>query len=128
MTQLDAFVRPTHNRARGSAAEEAAVAWLEAHGYAIVDRNATTDAGEIDLVARDGLTLCFIEVKARAGALYGPAIAAVDRRKQRRLGRAASLYLAWKGLDVPCRFDVLGLDRRDDGWAITLVQDAFELA
>jgi putative endonuclease len=126
--QLEAFVRPAHNRARGSAAEAAAVAWLETHGYAVIERNARTDAGEIDLVARDGGTLCFIEVKARAGDLFGPAIAAVDRRKQRRLGRAASLYLAWKGLDVPCRFDVLGLDRREDGWSITLVQDAFELA
>ena len=54
----------------------------------------STAAGEIDVVARDGETLCFLEIKARATADFGPAIAAVDARKQRRISRAAALYLA----------------------------------
>jgi len=116
-----------HNRGRGTSAEAAAVVYLAAQGYEIVAQNVRTDAGEIDVVARDGETLCFIEVKARAGERYGPAIEAVDARKQYRLARAAALYLVWNPVDAPCRFDVLGLDYGPDGWAYTLVRDAFQL-
>ncbi|MCB1057837.1 MAG: YraN family protein, partial [Acidobacteria bacterium] len=99
-----------HNRARGASAEADARRWLERHGYVVVVANAVTKAGEIDLVALDGDTLCFVEVKARAGLAFGPAIAAVDARKQHRLARAAALWLAHHPHDGPCRFDVLGLD------------------
>jgi putative endonuclease len=123
------FDSAPHARARGSAAEDDAVRWLAGQGYEIVERNATTAAGEIDVVARDGETLCFIEIKARASDDYGPAIEAVDRRKQRRLARAAALYLALRDRDeVLCRFDVLGMDRAADGWRYTLVRDAFLVA
>lgn len=82
--------------------------------------------GEIDLVAREGGYLCFIEIKARASDRFGPAIAAVDARKQRRICRAAALYIAVKGLHrEPCRFDVLGLDRERNGWRYTLIRNAF---
>ena len=116
-----------HTRARGRAAEDRAVAWLELRGYRIEARNVINAAGEIDVVARDGETLCFIEVKARATGSYGPAITAVDGRKQRRLARAAALYLALQAVEGPCRFDVLGMDREEGGdWAFTLLRDAFE--
>lgn len=119
-----------HNRARGKMGEDEAVRWLESQGFAVVERNVVNHGGEIDLVAREGDTLCFVEVKARATAAYGPAIAAVDLRKQRRISRAAALYLAMKGhRNTPCRFDVLGLDRQGDrqgnGWRYTLIRDAF---
>lgn len=122
----DDFRAQPHTRARGRLGEEEAVAWLAERGYAVVERNATTQAGEIDLVARDGDTLCFVEIKARAGAGYGPAILAVDARKRSRLARAAALWLAADGWEGPCRFDVVGLDAADDGWRFTLVRDAFE--
>jgi putative endonuclease len=116
-----------HTRARGRAAEDLAVAWLECQGYRIEARNVVNVAGEIDVVARDGETLCFVEVKARATRSYGPAITAVDGRKQRRLARAAALYLAFQGAEGPCRFDVLGMDREETGeWVFTLLRDAFE--
>ncbi len=117
--------RSTH--ARGRAAEEAAVRWLEANGYLILERNVVNHAGEIDVVARDDNgTLCFIEVKARATATFGPAIAAVGPAKRRRICRAAALHIARRGLHLaPCRFDVLGLDRTGAGWRYTLVRDAF---
>lgn len=121
------FARSPHNRARGSSAEESAAAWLADHGYVVVERNVRTAAGEIDVVAREGDTLCFIEVKARAGIQYGLAIEAVDRRKQRRIARSASLYLAFKPYPGPCRFDVLGLDPAPNGWEYTLIRNAFEL-
>lgn len=116
-----------HNRARGSAAENAAATWLSERGFEILDRNVTTAAGEIDIVSREGGTLCFVEVKARLSSEYGLAIEAVDRRKQRRLARAAALYLLSHPHEGPCRFDVLGLDRDEaGGWIFTFVRDAFE--
>jgi putative endonuclease len=106
--------------------EDDAVRWLAAHGFEIVERNVVNHGGEIDVVAKDGETLCFIEIKARDGKLYGPAIAAVTPGKQRRLSRAASLYIAVRGLHrLPARFDVLGLDREGNGWRYTLVKNAF---
>jgi putative endonuclease len=120
------FRQQPHNRARGRVGEDDAVRWLEAQGYRVVERNVTNHAGEIDLVAREGETLCFVEIKARASQSYGPAIAAVDARKQRRISRAASLYIAVHGLhNSACRFDVLGLDWTGSGWRYTLVRDAF---
>jgi putative endonuclease len=117
-------------RARGRAAEQAAVHWLESHGYQILERNVVNRAGEIDLIARDaGGVLCFVEVKARATPAFGPAIAAVGPVKRRRLCRAAALHLATRGLHLtPCRFDVLGLDWTGAGWSYTLVRDAFPYA
>jgi putative endonuclease len=120
------FELQPHTRGRGKVGEEAAVRWLRGEGYLILDRNVTTHAGEIDVVARDGETLVFLEIKARGSALYGPAIAAVGPAKQRRLSRAASLYMAIQRLGGPCRFDVLGLDADGEGgWRYTLVRDAF---
>lgn len=127
MSGLDRFTREPHTRGRGGVAEDDAVRYLRRRGYRIVERNVTTKAGEIDVVARDGETLCFVEVKARLTDRYGPAVAAVTPAKQRRLVRSASLYLMLRGLgDVPCRFDVLGLDARDGGWEFTLLRDAFQ--
>lgn len=122
-----AFDRQPHNRARGRVAEAEAADYLVRQGYELVDQNVETEAGEIDLVARDGETLCFIEIKARKDSSYGPAIEAVPRRKQQKIIRAAALYLAVAGLEVPCRFDVLAMDRAGDGWAYTLVRDAFQV-
>jgi len=125
---LSDFSAQPHRRAKGTAGEEAAVEWLAGHGYAIVARNVQTHAGEIDVVAREGEILCFVEVKARANDLYGPAIAAVGPAKQRRLSRAAALYLLRQPHSGPCRFDVLGLDLGAQGWRFTLVRDAFGAA
>lgn len=120
------FRAQSHTRARGRVGEEAASRWLHQQGYVIVDRNVVTRAGEIDVVARDGATLCFIEIKARASRTYGQAIEAVPRAKQRRVARAAALYLARLGAAAPpCRFDVLAMDLSTAGWRFTLVRDAF---
>jgi putative endonuclease len=120
------FSEQPHARARGRVGEDDAVRWLAAHGFEIVERNVVNHGGEIDVVAKEGETLCFIEIKARDGKLYGPAIAAVTPGKQRRLSRAAALYIAVRGLHrLPARFDVLGLDREGNGWRYTLVRNAF---
>jgi putative endonuclease len=127
MANYEDFARQPHTHARGRSAEQAATAWLERHGYRIEARNHQTQAGEIDVVARDGDTLCFIEVKARDSDDFGSPLEAVDRRKQLRLGRSASLYLLEEPWDGPCRFDVLGLVGGEDGWRFVLIEDAFEL-
>ncbi len=121
----DDFRRQPHTRAQGRLGEDEGVLWLERQGYRIAQRNAVNKAGEIDVVAYDGEVLCFIEIKARATDDYGEAIEAVTPRKQRRLVRAASLYLALNPVEAACRFDVLGMDLGAGGWRFTLVKDAF---
>ena len=121
----DAFRHQPHTRAQGRLGEDAAVDWLRRNGYRIAERNVTNRAGEIDVVARDGETLCFIEIKARSTRDYGAAIESVTPRKQRQIARAAALYLALHPADGPVRFDVLGLDLANDGWRYTLIRDAF---
>ncbi len=126
--RLGTFDRLPHDRARGAAAEDAAEAHLRRLGMKIVARNVATRAGELDLVALDGETLCFVEIKARTRSDYGLAIEAVGRRKQERIARAAALFLAQNRSRRACRFDVLGLDRAEDGtWTITYLRDAFQL-
>jgi putative endonuclease len=116
-----------HNRGRGRVGEEAAARYLTGRGYEILERNVDTAAGEIDVVARDGDTLCFIEVKARLSDRFGPAVTAVTAAKRRRLVRAAALYLAYRREPGgPVRFDVLGLDREGESLRFTLIQDAFQ--
>ena len=127
MRRPQEFRAGASTHARGAVAEEAAVEWLEAQGYEILERNVRYHVGEIDAVARDGETLCFVEVKARIDESFGSPLEAVTRHRQRRLARAASLYLVdhpWPG---PCRFDVLGLVAEGDAWRVEHVSDAFSL-
>lgn len=122
------FGAQPHTRAQGRIGEEEGVRHLVKQGYVVLDRNVVNHGGEIDVVAKEGETLCFVEIKARQGDLYGPAIAAVGWSKQRRISRAASLYIVERGLHrLACRFDVLGLDRAPagGGWEYTLIRDAF---
>ncbi|WP_148861775.1 YraN family protein [Marinobacter fonticola] len=97
-------------RQQGLAAEEAAARYLAAKGLHIVQRNFCCRGGEIDVVARDGDTLVFVEVRYRGtGSLESP-MESVTTRKQRRLIHAASIYLqrqhSWQ---MPCRFDVIAI-------------------
>lgn len=96
----------------GKLGEEIAVRELERRGYAILARRYRTRYGEIDIVARDGETTVFVEVKARVTDEFGSAAEAVTRPKQRRLAYMASDYLARNNLaHAPCRFDVVAIDR-----------------
>ena len=120
-----AFLEQPHTRAQGRLGEDEGVAWLRHQGYRISERNVVSRAGEIDVIATQGETLCFIEIKARASKTYGAAIEAVTPQKQRKIVRAAALYLARRPHAGPCRFDVLGMDLVEEGWRFTLIQDAF---
>ncbi len=87
-----------------------AARFLADRGLEILARNLRSRLGEIDLVARDGATLVFVEVKTRLGRPSEPPQVAVDRRKQARLARLALDYLAREWLrDLSCRFDVVAV-------------------
>jgi len=83
---------------------------LEKKGLSVLTRNYHAPHGEIDLVARDGDTIVFIEVKVRRGRGFGEASDAVDRRKRRRMIHAAKGFLAGYPEDPDVRFDVITLD------------------
>lgn len=113
----------------GQAAESEAERYLRRKGYRILARNARTPSGELDLVARSGPVLVFVEVKARGSTTHGGAVGAVDGGKQARLVRLAAQYLAQHRLrDQPCRFDVILCGGEADAPAvIEHIEHAFEV-
>lgn len=97
-------------RELGAIGEQAAVALLRRRGYRIRERNVRCPMGELDLVAEEGGTLVFLEVKARSTSEYGEPFEAITPSKQRRLQRLATYYLATRRLlDRPCRFDAVAV-------------------
>ena len=111
----------------GKIGENVACAELERRGYAILARRYRTRFGEIDIVARDGETTVFVEVKARAGDAFGGGAAAVTRRKQHRITQMAVDYLARHQLqDRACRFDVVTVDAVDGGPRVEVYPGAFD--
>ena len=100
-----------HRQSLGKLGENLACAALTQRGYAIIATRYRTKLGEIDIVARDGDTTVFVEVKARAGDEFGGAAAAVTPWKQRKVALMAMDYLGRHRLeDQPCRFDVVTVD------------------
>jgi len=121
------FRRQQSTHARGRAAEAVGVSWLERQGLRVKARNFRTKAGEIDVVGADADTLVFIEIKARSTPDFGPASGAVPPLKQRRIARAAAIYIARNPYSGPCRFDVLAMDSAGDtGWSYTWIRNAFD--
>lgn len=102
----------------GRAGEDAAARFLAARGYQIVARNVRADRVELDLIARRGTTLVFVEVKSRRESRHGLAAEAVDPRKQQRLRRGARAWLATRPDEASNvnrhRFDVVTCIRLDD--------------
>ncbi|BFU93825.1 MAG: conserved protein of unknown function [Nitrospira sp.] len=113
----------------GQEGEAAAEALLIRKGYRIIARNLRSSAGELDLVAEDGPTLVFVEVKARRTEEFGGAVYAVHERKQQKLIRLAAQFLArhhWSRRS--CRFDVVLLQETGAGPArIEHICNAFEV-
>jgi putative endonuclease len=123
----------TARQRTGQRAEELVARRLAASGWEIVERNARTRYGELDLVARHGRTLVFVEVKAgREGNAFGPErpVLAVDRRKQQQVRRLATAWLAERR-ELPShsgiRFDAVGVTFDRAGRAIDVehIQGAF---
>lgn len=99
----------TTTRELGARAEQEAADFLRQQGLGIVERNYHCRGGEIDLIARDGSQLVFVEVRFRIDSRFGGSLASVTRQKQQRLIRAARHYLLRFQQPPACRFDVIGL-------------------
>jgi putative endonuclease len=103
-------MEPARHLALGQSGEDLACAALERRGYAILERRYRTKIGEIDIIARDGEALVFVEVKARRGGRLGSPAEAVTASKRRRLALMASDYLARRRpIAKKCRFDVVAV-------------------
>jgi putative endonuclease len=114
-------------RVLGADGEKAAEEFLRRRRYTIVERNYRCRAGEVDLIALDGTTIVFVEVKTRRGEGFGTPLDAVDRRKQRQVCRAAQQFIAERRLqDREARFDVVGVWWEAGRLMCELVQNAFE--
>ena len=111
-----------HKKLLGKVGEKGAEKHLKKLGYKILEKNFTTKIGEIDLIALDGETLVFIEVKTRSSENYGAPSQAVNKLKQEKYYLVATEYLKMKGLfDKECRFDVVEVIFDQ----INVIKDAF---
>jgi putative endonuclease len=113
-------------RRLGDAGEDLAAAALKKRGYKILERNYVCPLGEVDLIARQGKTYVFIEVKTRKNERFGAPQEAVNPVKQNKYRRLADYYLKQKRLgEVPVRFDVVGIMMNEDGPQVEIIQEAF---
>lgn len=113
-------------RLLGSAGEATAERWLRRAGMVIVARGFRARCGEIDLVARDGPVVVFVEVKTRTHEAFGRPAEAVTAQKRGRMTRVASLFLARSGWgDRACRFDVVEVVPVGPRWRVRHIPDAF---
>jgi putative endonuclease len=109
----------------GKLAEDKAAEYLKARGYRILDRRWTCPLGELDIVAFDSDTLVIVEVRSRASASYGTPAETVTKAKQKKVIKAALVYLKAKALKPETlRFDVIGFD--GDGTEPEHIINAFE--
>lgn len=117
----------THARQElGKFGEDLACAALEQRGYIVMARRYRTRGGELDIVARDGEYIVFVEVKARQDDSFGDPEEAVTLQKQHRLVAMATDYLARAGLsESPCRFDVVGINVDTTPPTVSVIPDAF---
>jgi len=113
----------------GSIAEEEAAKFLKKKGYRIIARNYRNRLGEIDIIAYEGKTLTFIEVKARRNTRFGLPEEAISDSKKRHISKAALVFLKEKGLfNQKARFDVLSITYLQEAPRIRLIKNAFELS
>ena len=100
-----------NKRAAGADKEQLAARYLVDNGYTVLERNFRNKTGEIDIIAKKDNYIVFVEVKA------------VNYRKKQIIRRVAQFYMAtrYKSCDIPCRFDVIGID----GETVTHIKNAF---
>ncbi len=112
----------------GREGEEIAIRHLIERGYRIVERNFHSQQGEIDIVAKDGEFLVFVEVKLYSISSFGTPLGAVRRSKKESIIHAARTYLMKKNIrDINCRFDVLAIYKSWKGLVtFDLIKDAFQ--
>ncbi|RKM57092.1 YraN family protein [Butyrivibrio sp. X503] len=117
-----------NKRNLGTALEDIAADYVNENGAKVVERNFRCKSGEIDIIARDGKYLCFIEVKYRKSVKYGSPETAVDYLKRKKISKASGFYMYYKHLDenTPVRYDVIAISGDDKEYKIKWIKDAFE--
>lgn len=121
-------MRDGSGKSLGRAGEELAAQYLAREGLEILERNFRVREGEIDLVARDGDIIVFVEVKTRRGREFGLPVESVDEKKQERIRRVAEIFLAGKDwMEREVRFDIFTLrfDRPQQKWLARWIRQAF---
>ena len=112
----------------GRQGEQAAVDFLKHSGYNIINTNYRTRLGQIDIIAKDKKTICFVEVKTRRNQRFGRPGEAVGVSKQRKISAMALMFLKQNRLlDSPARFDVISISYPNMQPRIELIRNAFEL-
>ncbi len=116
----------------GPEGEQIAADYLAREGYRIMERNYRFHRNEIDIIALQKQTLCFVEVKTRFSSAHGHPAEAVTPQKQREIIKAARAYLTLFGkIDTDCRFDVVAIlvqgmeENRINSFTVEHFQDAF---
>ncbi|MFH0790547.1 MAG: YraN family protein [Candidatus Omnitrophota bacterium] len=112
----------------GKAGENRAEVFLKQNGYKILVRNYRTKLGEIDLIAKDKNTVCFIEVKTRLDNKFGLPVEAITNTKQRQIIKTATVYLKENNLlEKRARFDVVSVIGAGEGQKTEVIKNAFSL-
>jgi putative endonuclease len=111
----------------GQEGEGIAARYLRRLGYSIVKTNFKTRIGEIDIIAWEGDTLVFVEIKSRESLTFGQPFEAVTMRKRRKIANVAMLYLKEIHDIPPCRFDVVSVYYEKGRAECELIRDAFEV-
>jgi putative endonuclease len=120
----------THERLDlGKLGEEQAVARLKKEGYRVIARNYRNTFGEIDIIAQDGKTLCFVEVRTRTKDWHGHPFESISSVKQKKIIRAAQGYLTERDIDdIDARFDVVAvIPDEAGGFTVEFIKNAFEV-
>jgi putative endonuclease len=114
-------------RSKGQEGENIAFSYLRQRGYHVMDRNYRCPCGEIDLIAKDGETLVFVEVKTRHSTIFGQPEEAVDFKKRKKMSAVALWYIEEKKINnYYARFDVVSILLSKDPPEIQLFRDAFD--
>lgn len=111
----------------GSKGEDLAAEFLKGKGYRIIRRNYKTPIGELDIIAKDGETLVFVEVKTRSSNAFGYPFEAVDSSKKHKLKNLALFYLKNQKKNCAARFDVISINLSGTKKEIEHIKDAFEV-
>lgn len=115
------------NRSKGTANESLAIDYLVSKGFSIIKRNFKFGkTGEIDIIAKDGNTIVFFEVKSRKSYEYGSPVESVPYSKRKSIYHAAKGYLYVNKIEgADCRFDFIGIDLRKSEPVIEHIVNAF---
>lgn len=115
-----------NRREKGRRGEEEAVSALRQQGYEILERNYRFERGEIDIVAKEGGDLVFIEVKARHSDRFGSPEESISEKKEEQMKKVAEGYLLQRSLESQrCRFDVVAITYDADAPRIRIIRNAF---